>query len=116
MGRTQSGMIMFTWCTQQVSEFLESAAGPQSKSKIAAGIKRNERLTTTAIGQLIQEGFASSEQGAHLISLVKPYCQDAPLVENGSKNPFYNLQSHSMLSRYRSWTRVRFGLHMKLQT
>lgn len=90
MGRTQSGKIMFTWYMQRVSEFLETAVGPQSKSKIVAGVKRNERLTTTAIGTLIEEGFASSEQGArgaHLISLVKPYRQEAP-VADPSKNPF----------------------------
>ena len=90
MGRTQSGTIMFTWYMEKVSEFLESAVGPQSKSKIVAGVKRNERLTTTAIGTLIEEGFASSEQGArgaHLISLVKPYRQEA-LAVDPSKNPF----------------------------
>ena len=81
---------MFTWYMEKVSEFLESATEPISKTKIALGVKRNEKLTTTAIDTLVEQGYCKIQQGprgAHLISLVKPYRQEAP-PEDSSKNPF----------------------------
>lgn len=89
--RTASGKPMFTWYMEKVSQFLEENSGsPQSKSKIVQGVKKNAQLTTTAISTLVEEGFASIQEGtrgAHLISLVKPYRQEVQPVDP-SKNPF----------------------------
>jgi hypothetical protein len=94
--RTASGRPKFTWYMQQVSEFLESQNGPQSKSRIVAGVKRNERLIVTAIAALVEEGYARSvdgPRGAHLISIIKPYRQeeqpniDNPLVDRFKSDP-----------------------------
>lgn len=76
IGRTASGKPLFTWYMQQVSEFLEEQTSPQSKAKIVQGIRRNERLTTTAIQTLVEEGYASVEngpRGSHLVRSMKPY-------------------------------------------
>ena len=88
--RTASGKPIFTWYMEKVSEFLESVAGPTSKNKIVLGVNKNSRLTTTAIGTLVEQGYCKIQQGsrgAHLISLVKPYRREAP-PEDSSKNPF----------------------------
>ena len=47
-------------------------------------------MTTIAIATLVEEGFATSTEGArgaHLISLVKPYRQ-VKEVENPTDDPF----------------------------
>ena len=89
--RTASGKPLFTWYMEKVSQFLEENSGsPQSKSKIVQGIKKNAQLTTTAISTLVEEGFATIEEGtrgAHLISLVKPYRQEVQPVDP-KVNPF----------------------------
>lgn len=90
--RTASGKPKFTWYMQQVSEFLESQTEPQSKAKIVAGVKRNDRLTSTAIATLVELGYARSvagPRGAHLISIIKPYRQDEqPNIDNPLVDPF----------------------------
>ena len=89
--RTASGKPMFTWYMEKVSQFLEeNPKNPQSKSKIVQGVKKNQNMTTIAIATLVEEGFATSTEGArgaHLISLVKPYRQVKD-VENPTDDPF----------------------------
>ncbi len=88
--RTASGKPMFTWYMERVSEFLEANSTPQSKAKIVQGVKKNAQLTTTAITTLIEEGYATKQEGSrgsHLISLVKPYRQEAQPVDP-TINPF----------------------------
>ena len=89
--RTASGKPMFTWYMEKVSQFLEeNPKNPQSKSKIVQGVKKNQNMTTIAIATLVEEGFATSTEGArgaHLISLVKPYRQ-VKEVENPTDDPF----------------------------
>lgn len=90
--RTASGKPMFTWYMEKVSEFLESVTEPTSKTKIVAGVKKNERLTTTAIATLVEEGYCKIQpglRGAHLVTSIKPYRQntDKP-IDDPAINPF----------------------------
>lgn len=83
---------MFTWYMEKVSEFLESVTEPTSKTKIVAGVKKNERLTTTAIATLVEEGYCKIQpgiRGAHLVTSIKPYRQntDKP-IDDPAINPF----------------------------
>ena len=90
--RTASGKPMFTWHMEKVSEFLESVTEPTSKTKIVAGVKKGERLTTTAIATLVEQGYCEIQpgpHGAHLVTSIKPYRQntDKP-IDDPAINPF----------------------------
>lgn len=91
--RTASGKPLFTWYMERVSQFLEGTPNsPQSKSKIVQGVKKNQSMTTMAIATLVEEGFATSTdgaRGAHMIALIKPYRQntDKP-IDDPAINPF----------------------------
>ena len=90
--RTASGLPKYTWYMEKVSQFLETNNSPMSKTKILAGVKRNERLSSTAISTLIEQGYASitnGPRGSHLISFIKPYREntDKPIYDP-TVNPF----------------------------
>ena len=90
--RTASGLPKYTWYMEKVSQFLETNNSPMSKTKILAGVKRNERLTLTAISTLIEQGYANitnGPRGSHLISFVKPYQEDLDKpIDDPAINPF----------------------------
>ena len=90
--RTASGLPKYTWYMEKVSQFLETNNSPMSKTKILAGVKRNERLTSTAISTLIEQGYANitnGPRGSHLISFVKPYQEDLDKpIDDPAINPF----------------------------
>lgn len=84
---TPTGKLRPTWYMARVSEFLQEADAPLSKSAIAKAVGRKAPMVAVAIEQLIEEGFCSASDGprnARLISFVKLYEES----QDKDANPF----------------------------